>query len=231
MNAESSDSDGRDIMIDREPVRRAEAAMRAGDFATAVQLCDAFLQENPSDLNATYLKGQAMSNMQKDDEALILFDRALHLAGPASELYPLILHNKGNTLLWLDKLNEAEECYDKALRIKPGLGRAWIEKARIAYRRGLFGDSVKCCDNALSINPSSPRAFNNKAAALLELGRLDEAIACGQKAVDLQPRYVQAWVFLSKAYKKKGDMKRARTCENLAQELVQKSEAIFEGYE
>lgn len=217
-------------MANREPLRRAEDAMRNGKFADAARLCDDFLAKDPSDAKAIYLKAQAMSNLERDEEALALFDQALQASGPASDLYPRMLHAKGNTLLWMNRLDEAEKCYDQALNIEPGLARAWIEKARIAYRQQQFPQSVRYCDNALSINPSSARAWNNKAAALLELGKTDECIVCAQSAIELKPEYPMAWVCLYKAYEKKGDKKRAQKCQARAQECLQKG-VIFEDWE
>lgn len=131
----------------------------------------------------------------------------------------------------MQQLDEADKCYNEALSIDPGLARVWIEKARIAYRRGLLHDSVKYCDNALSINPESVRAMNNKAGALLELGQTDAAIGLAQKAVERRPDYIQAWACLSKAYAKKGDHRRAREYDERVQTLLQTGGAVFEGFE
>ena len=63
--------------------------------------------------------GLALQQLQRHDEALACYDRALALRPDSVEA----LNNKGNTLRELKRLDAAVECYELALKIRPGLRR------------------------------------------------------------------------------------------------------------
>lgn len=210
------------IMSEQELLRLGHRAMLEMRFEDAVTAFDTLLMQNPSNAFVMYLKGQALSNLGNFQEAINLFDRALQLVGHDSSRIADILIDKGNALLEINDLSAADSCYDKALKIKPKLGQIWVEKARVAFRRNKFQNSIKYCDLAIAINSGDARAWNNKAAALLQLGRLDDCIKCAQEAIALKPDYTAAWYSLGKAYERKGDKQRYRESFEKFQEYGQR---------
>jgi tetratricopeptide (TPR) repeat protein len=196
-------------MSSNDLMAQAHQAMLNLRFADAIRISDMMLQRNPSNVEIIYLKAQALGNLQRDQEALILFDQALSLLDPDSSYAAEVLVSKGDTLLWMEKVDEAEQCFDRALRISPRIARIWVEKARVAAHRKDFPKSIEYCDRALSMNPSDARAWNNKAFGLLQLGKLDECISCADKAIAIDPNYFQAQTWRAQAYEKKEDRQSA----------------------
>src|SRR6478609_8228362 len=86
--------------------------------------------------------------------------------------------NKGITLAILGKYNEAIECFDKALEIKPDYFEARYLKGKALADLGKYDKAIECYDKALEIKPDYFEAWNDKGVTLVNLGRFDEAIEC-----------------------------------------------------
>jgi tetratricopeptide (TPR) repeat protein len=201
-----------------EQGRRAIVQLR---FQDAISISDQILHSDPADVQALYLKAQALSNLEKLPESLALFNRILEIVAPNSDMFWETLVTKGNVLLDMDNVAAADACFDQAIAIAPRVARIWIEKGRVAARRKNFGQSLEYCSRAVSIDPSDPRAWNNKAFALLQLNRVDECIEAAKQAVALKPDYTTAWMWLAQAYERKGDTVRAAECMQKGQGSLQ----------
>jgi len=91
------------------------------------------------------------------------------------------------------RLQEAIECFNKALEINPRESVAWFNKGRALGELGRYDKAIECYDAALKINERLVEAWINKGVALDDLGRYDEAIVCYAEALDIQPREAMAW--------------------------------------
>ena len=199
-------------MSERELLLKAEKAMQEMKYGDAVKIFDKLLAQDPSDAEAMYLKAQALSDWEDFPGAINLFQKALQFVRHKPKFAADILIGMGTALLEINRFDDAEKCFNYALRIKPSLAWVWVEKSRIAARRKNFQDSVECCDRAISIDSQEPRTWNNKAFALFQLGRLDDCIECAKKAISLKADYTLAWRWLGQAYESKGDSRQAEEC-------------------
>jgi tetratricopeptide (TPR) repeat protein len=112
---------------------------------------------------------------------------------------------KGNDFGNLGKVNDAIECFNKALDIDPTLAEAWNGKGAAFGILGKFQDAITCFDKAISLNSKYLEARNNKGIALGELGKYQESVECFNKILEINPRYELAWknreIALNKAKK------------------------------
>ena len=69
--------------------------------------------------------GLAMGDLERYEEALVCFDKALELKVDNERTW----YNKGVTLSNLGKFEDALECYNRALRLNPGMAEAHFGKA------------------------------------------------------------------------------------------------------
>ena len=87
-------------------------------------------------------------------------------------------NNKGNSLLSLDRDEEALECYEKAIEINPGDAFSWANKANaLCDLRPL--EAMGCASKALEINSGDAWAWRTMGNARLEQGRREMVSACG----------------------------------------------------
>lgn len=95
------------------------------------------------------------------------------------------LHKQG-------KIAEAEEFYDKVLKVNPDSGDALNLKGALATGRGRHETALKLFDRASALMPSHPDVHFNRGIALTALSRDDDALAAYAKAVALRPTYGDA---------------------------------------
>jgi tetratricopeptide (TPR) repeat protein len=72
-------------------------------------------------------KGLALDDLNKYDEAIKAFDKAIEI----NPQYSLAWYNKGRALYKLNKYDEAIKAYDKAIEINPQNSDAWSNKGAV----------------------------------------------------------------------------------------------------
>jgi curved DNA-binding protein CbpA len=93
--------------------------------------------------------------------------------------------NKGGTLYFLGKYDEAIKCYDKAIEIDPDNSVVWNNKGLALSSLGKYDEAIKCYDKVIEIDPNDADAWNNKGLALSSLGNDDEAKKCYARSKEL----------------------------------------------
>lgn len=95
------------------------------------------------------------------------------------------LHQEG-------RLADAEEFYNKALKVDGANPDALNLKGMIAAHAGHHTRALQLYDRAVSAYPDFADAYYNKAATLTALGRLEEALACYTTAIRANPHHLNA---------------------------------------
>ena len=89
------------------------------------------------------------------------------------------LTDKGNSLFYLGKYEEAITWYDKALEVYPNYTNALYDKGTALAYLGRHQEAITWYDKydkALALDPNDLYTLYNKGAALNDLGRHQEAI-------------------------------------------------------
>jgi tetratricopeptide (TPR) repeat protein len=87
--------------------------------------CDRALALDPNDAVTWAIKGDALRNLGREEEALAAYDQALAL----NPNFAVAWNNKGNALYGLKRYKEAIAAYDRALALNPNFAVAWSNKA------------------------------------------------------------------------------------------------------
>ena len=66
---------------------------------------------------------------------------------------------KGDTLLKLDKYEEAITCFDKLLALSSDFGYAYYEKGTALYELGKYEEAISCFDKAIELDTDDPEAY------------------------------------------------------------------------
>ena len=127
--------------------------------------------------------------------------------------------NKGSTMYFLGKYDEAIKCYDKAIEIDPDNPVVWNNKGLALNSLGKYDEAVKCYDKAIEIDPDDADAWNNKGLALNSLGKYDEAVKCYDKAIEIDPDDADAWNNKGLALNSLGYDNEAKKCYDRSREL------------
>ena len=132
--------------------------------------------------------GLALKALNRNEEALVSYDRALALKSDFVEAH----YNRGNTLMDLKRPEEALASYDKALEINPHYVEAHNNRGNPLRDLGRPEEALASYDKALAINPNYAEAHYNRGNALLHLERPEAALASYDKALAINPNYAEA---------------------------------------
>ena len=95
--------------------------------------------------------------------------------------------------------------FDRAIRLNPGVARAWNYKGMALAQMGLIDSASVCFDKALSIDPHIPSALSNRGGVRLSHGDLNGAVADFTEAIQRDPRVWGAYTNRALAYGQLGN--------------------------
>ncbi|WP_329298816.1 hypothetical protein OG410_10165 [Streptomyces sp. NBC_00659] len=104
---------------------------------------------------------------------------------------------------------QAQEAFDRSLRLRPDYDPALAGRAALAAARHDFTGALKYADLALRQNPYSERALSSRIDALVELGRYDDASEAADLADSRRPG-VPVFTRFAYVHELRGDVKTAR---------------------
>lgn len=95
--------------------------------------------------------------------------------------------------------------YKRAIELKPGTARIYIDAGYTFIKMGNRTEAYKCFETALKLDAFSSDAHYNLGQFHLEENRLEESISFFSKAIELKPDFLDAYNNLGIAYVKKGN--------------------------
>ncbi len=140
-------------------------------------------------------RGQILSQLGQNDQALVAYDRALLLEPKNAEA----LAYRCDILSKLGKQDQAVASCDQALT-DSGLtdqsssSLALTNRAQANRKLNQLDTAVADYDRAISINPNDPTIWAEQAIVLEQLSRFTEALTSYDRAVQLNPKYSLALV-------------------------------------
>jgi tetratricopeptide (TPR) repeat protein len=202
----------------------ASILFQAGNYNTAVQVCQQGLQLNNRSVTLLYVSAISLFKLNELQDSLAQFDRLLSIqpnhiaavnergsvlaemkqfdAALASFETALTLDrryaeahlNKGNLYGELGRNDDALASYDEALALKPDLADAWLGRGNVSRALKRYDDAFAGYDKALALKPDLAGAWLGRGNAYFELERYDEALAAFDQAVALKPDFARPWV-------------------------------------
>ncbi len=148
------------------------------------------LQRRPdTDASATYLdEGQRALGRHEFHAAVAAFSRATER--DATNAYAWFA--LGYSFDEVGALEDALECYDRALVLEPDHEKALFNKANALDELGRTDSALSVYSQLLEINPHHAKGWNNQGHILYRLGRQEDACACYRRSLELEPRFTVA---------------------------------------
>lgn len=170
-------------------------------------------------------KGASLQNLNRHEDAIHCYDKALELAPHDSRIWSL----KGGALINLDRYEDAIRCFDQVLELDPRNSSAWSYKGKILGILVRPEEAIRCFDKVLELNPRDEAAWYNKGNSLEKLGRYEEAIHCYNESLELDPSEIHTWAAKTHAQSKLGWRQEAKQTAKLGNETVRKLKQEREG--
>ncbi len=133
-------------------------------------------------------RGLALHELQRFEEALASYDRALTVQPDYAEA----LQNRGNTLHELKRFEEALASYERALTLRPDYAKALQNRGNALKELKRFEEALASYDRALAVQPDYAEAHSNRGLTLYKLKRFEEALASYDRALAMKPDHAYA---------------------------------------
>ena len=220
-------------------IANAKALHQGGRYEEAIMIYEDVLTKNPTDPQVHYLLGASKKSLNKTQEALIAFQKAVELDESHQQAWEQI----GDLLMNRMDYRGAENAFLKSTSLNPSSAPSWeglaqtyliqqkTEKAESAYEKllGLEPENIPATYNlgviqnlsnkkeaakesfkkVIRLNPNYAEAYNNLGAIYLMEGELPQSIQENEKALQLKPDLAAAHYSLFLAYELQKNYSRA----------------------
>ncbi|PSB01143.1 serine/threonine-protein kinase [Merismopedia glauca] len=136
-------------------------------------------------------QGDRLIELQKYDEALTAFDRALQKQPDSIDAW----NGKGTALLKLNKYDLAIAAFEKSTTIDPKSFAAWLHKGEALTAIKNYTEASQAFKEAWQIQPQSFEALNKYGLTLLLLDNHSEALDIYEKALKIKQDDPETWFY------------------------------------
>lgn len=167
-------------------IAQLNPALQAKDWATAEPILQKLITMNPARWDYQQALGNAQLSLNKYDEAVATYEKAIPEAENASKNDPKadpakakaavaqMLTNEGNAYLKLKKNDKAIESYTKAASLDPNPGTAYFNLCATQYNSGNTQGALAACDKAIASDPNRADAYFIKGSLMLGDSKMDK---------------------------------------------------------
>lgn len=185
------------------------------DSSQQEQVSQTFAKENPSFLPAITARGFRLLSVKRFQEAVDLFDFALHRVDNDPDLW----FGRGYGMLNLGRMIEAAGSLNNAVMIAGNFQVAWYNLGRAHAAMQEYKNALWAFDQALALDPKSVEVWHASAMTKVAMGDLDGAIGDFTQALALYPRNLGALINRAGAYSIQGNTARAMADISAAERL------------
>ena len=168
-----------------ELLKKAKELHNKNKINEAKKIYHEIILDEPANFEALNYLGIIYCQKKEYFNGLKYFDKGIYLKPDQAGIYI----NKGNTLIELNKMYEAIDCYNKALSLQNNLIDAHINKGIALEKINLLNEAIESYDKALIINPNIISIYINKGNILKNLLKLNDAIKCYDQGLKLKPDF------------------------------------------
>lgn len=139
-------------------------------------------------------KGLSLSALSKNELALSAYEECLRKCSEYESLFEHALVNKGIVLTLLNRHDDADNCYDRALQLNPHDAKAWVNKGISLFEGREFHEAESCYRQALVIAPDFHIALCNLGIVLHGMGQVQEALMFHNRAAEVDANDHLNWM-------------------------------------
>ena len=172
----------------RISILRGRILAAGGDFAGAIAVYEAALKEDPLYVTLLYWRASAHFDLEQYQKAYEDYSK-LFTEWPKDEVLRL---DRANTLLQLDRLDEAHIDVNAALKLDPDYAAALEIRAKLHNYEGLWQNAIIDCNAAIELDPDRMLAYYRRAFAKWALSDLEGAASDYGEAIRLDSEFATA---------------------------------------
>jgi protein O-GlcNAc transferase len=120
-----------------------------------------------------------------------------------------VLNFLGNVLQEQRRVDEAVECYQKAIKLNRTFAGSYFHLGSVFEKSGEFKKAIHYYQEAIKYNPMFDGSYNNLGNVFRKIGQEDEAIPYFEKAIEINPNFWGAYYNLGEVLQNKGQPNKA----------------------
>jgi tetratricopeptide (TPR) repeat protein len=182
-------------------LKRAFDLHTAGDFAAALDIYEALLDDAPDHPDALRLAASARRSSGDLTGALALFEKLT----AAETVQPEVWFNYGNALADAGRFEDSIAAYQKTIAAGNAAAEVYANLGIAEVGRGDHHAAIAAYHTALGLDPRHKTAMHNLGNALVETGDLDAGIDMLRRTVAAYPELAEARYNLALALLRAGD--------------------------
>jgi tetratricopeptide (TPR) repeat protein len=205
--------------------REGQEALDAKKYDEAITHFSRAIRGNPR--NAVAYAGRSWAYMARGEpqKALADSEAAIRLSPGLCDGY----RARANVLANTDRLPEAMDALNEAIRRAPECGPAYYDRALLASKYGLKDTrSLADIQEAIRLDPKFAPAHMLEGYLLYERKEYDQAVAACDRALQIDRNYARAYFYRGMALLAKGALEQGRADVQRALGLDSSLQAVFE---
>ena len=170
--------------------------IKQNDYQSAIETFDRILENDDSNLEAYYGRGEAYYQLEDFNRAIKDFDQVLAINAQDAQAYLY----RGYAYAGLNDHRQAIEDYSQSIDLNP-------DDANAYHKRGIAYKNIEELDKALidytvaiNLNPDNAQIYVDRASIYYELNQIKPEIADYTQAITIQPSYARAFELRGEAY-------------------------------
>ncbi|MCU0542127.1 MAG: tetratricopeptide repeat protein [Oscillatoriaceae cyanobacterium Prado104] len=140
------------------------------------------LDLNPEDIEVYIQGAQAFYAQRKYEQAAAACQRVIQVK-PDARVYKIL----GNARQAQGKIDEAKNCYGKAIDLDPDFAEAYTNLGTLYAQQQQWESAIAFYQKAIALQPNLASTYRNLARVRSQMGQLADADECWFKAYSLEP--------------------------------------------
>jgi tetratricopeptide (TPR) repeat protein len=167
-----------------------------------VDLCTAFLEENPEDLMGFFFLGYGYYELGEFETAIEQYSKAIELDPTQDGLYS----ERGTTYSQLGEYELALKDFDQAIALYPNYEKAYGNRAEVYLILERYEEALADYMKSIEIDPEYEYGYQGIADVYYQQEDFDKAIEYATIAIDLNPFYASAYETRGLTYLRKAQL-------------------------
>lgn len=168
----------------KDAVEEAGALVLRGQPQKGLEVADEALKDDPDNHELHYVRGAALQELGRGEEAIGAFERAAELKPDFAAAVDAV----GSVHLDAKRVDEARAAFERAISIDPEFANAHFNLGLLLARTGDAAKAMESLQRAHELEPTDADTLLEMAALQERGGDLDAAKATLAKAVEVAPK-------------------------------------------
>ncbi|MEO5943831.1 MAG: tetratricopeptide repeat protein [Ferruginibacter sp.] len=205
-------------------VLQAKAAIKIGKAAEAVKVLDAFLQKNQPDFMLLFVKGNALVDLNEQQQAIGIYSKSID----ANPDFPNAYLERAKLFAGLERWPQALDDYNHYISLVSDDADAYNLRGIVFFKTNVTEKALADFNSSLQLNPKQEFALANRGVLYRNSNQTDKALSDFNAAIAIDPDYADPYFEKAILYDNQKDYNNALPLINKAVKL-QPSWSLYRG--